>query len=265
MIEVKNNNGIDVSFEDLSYEVKFRKGTKRILHDISGTFKGGNLIAILGPSGAGKSTLLNALSGFVTKGVTGNISVNGKARNLHEFKKMSCYITQDNDLNGLLTVEENMKFAADLKLGNNTSDAIKKDLINNILNIFGLAKIKKSRTSCLSGGQMKRLSVALELISNPMIIFLDEPTTGLDSYSSQRCIEYLQQLAALGKTIICTIHQPSAKLFTLFDQVYVLARGKCLYNGNTDNMVQFLSSIGIPCNIAHNPADYGILKHCFKN
>ncbi|CRK90572.1 CLUMA_CG004274, isoform A [Clunio marinus] len=251
---------VEIYFKDLSYSVQkmFSKTKKEILHKVSGTFPSGNLIAIMGPSGAGKSTLLNALSGYKQKGVSGAVYVNGRVRDLNEFKKSTSYITQDDSLQLLLTVYENMKIAADLKLGKFESDYNKKVRINNILTALGLFDHQLTITERLSGGQKKRLSVALELINNPTVLWLDEPTTGLDSFSCWQMITLLKQLAQQGRTVICTIHQPSAKLFERFDLVYVLAYGQCLYQGHSSKLVPFFQSVNLPCPMFHNPADYAI-------
>ncbi|KAJ8947360.1 hypothetical protein NQ318_002886 [Aromia moschata] len=134
--------------------------------------------------------------------------------------------------------------------------------IDEILQTLGLFKSKKTNTAGLSGGQKKRMSIALELISNPLVMFLDEPTTGLDSSSCMSCVRLLKELARQGRTIVCTIHQPSASLFQLFDQVYVLAAGNCLYQGDTANLITFLQNVGFPCPMFHNPADYVIELAC---
>lgn len=109
---------VEIRFQDLQYRANlgFRKGTKEILHNVHGRFLPSQLIAIMGPSGAGKSTLLDVLSGYRISGVRGAVTVNGRERDLDEFRRVSCYITQDDRLQPLLTVNENMKVAADLKL-----------------------------------------------------------------------------------------------------------------------------------------------------
>jgi ABC-type multidrug transport system ATPase subunit len=108
----------------------------------------------------------------------------------------------------------------------------------------------------LSGGEQKRLSIALELIDNPKIMFFDEPTTGLDSCASTQCILLLKKLAESGRTIICTIHQPSGMIFNMFDYVYAIADGKCIYKGACENLVNFLAELDLICPSTYNPADY---------
>ncbi|XP_017120884.1 ATP-binding cassette sub-family G member 4 [Drosophila elegans] len=255
---------VDMEFRELSLTVKlgFNRGEKEILHNVCGKFPGSQLIAIMGPSGAGKSTLLDALSGFKTTGVDGSILLNGRRRDLPSFRRMSCYITQDDRLQPLLTVNENMHIAADLKLGQTVSYEEKESRIEDILLLLGLYDHDQTLTMRLSGGQKKRLSIAMELINNPTVMFLDEPTTGLDSSSCTKVLELLKKLTSQGRTIICTIHQPTAKLFQIFDQVYVLSAGNCVYQGSTQKLVPFLQTVDLPCPMYHNPADYIIELAC---
>ncbi|XP_046660495.1 ATP-binding cassette subfamily G member 4 [Homalodisca vitripennis] len=254
---------MDVEFRNLTFKVDRgivpffgnRDGGRKILKSVSGRFKAGELSAILGPSGAGKSSLLNAISGLRSKGVTGELLVNGLPKEESKFRKMSCYITQEDLLQPMLTLNELMMFAADLKLSSSTRKE-KKLVVGDIQATLGLSECKYVRTENLSGGQKKRLCIALELINNPSILFLDEPTSGLDNVTTSHTLRLLRTLAHQGRTIVCTIHQPSASLFQLFDHVYVLAAGLCVYQGPTRELVPFLSAAGLRCPTYYNPADF---------
>lgn len=263
-LAMTNRDPVDLQFKDITYTVKlgFNKGKKEILHRVNGKFPAGHLTAIMGPSGAGKSTLLDVLSGYRITGVNGAVYTNGRIRCLDAFRRMSCYITQDDRVQTLLTVLENMQIAADFKLGSTFKAHEKAARIEEILTLLGLYEHQNTISKRLSGGQKKRLSIALELINNPTVMFLDEPTTGLDDHSCYQVVSLLKHLAAQGRTIICTIHQPSARLFQMFEQVYILAMGECLYQGGTEKIVPYLQSINLPCPKYHNPADYIVELAC---
>lgn len=250
---------IDIQFKNLSYEIQtgYGKENKEILKDLSGFFKSGELTAVMGTSGAGKSTLLNILSGFQQERLTGKIDYisNEGKQNLNRHKKHSCYIQQTDCLHGLFTVQESMMMATYLKIGNVTH-TFRQLLIDNILETLSLTKTKNTMVNRLSGGQKKRLSIALELIDNPPIMFLDEPTTGLDSVATLQCISALQNLAKSGRTIICTIHQPSAVIYQMFDYIYLMADGQCMYADMPANTISYFAQQGFQCPKYHNPADY---------
>ncbi|KAG6445703.1 hypothetical protein O3G_MSEX004064 [Manduca sexta] len=264
LTRVPSTDPVDIQFTNITCTVRlgFNKGSKQILHGVNGRLRPKQLVAIMGPSGAGKSTLLDVLSGYRVTGVGGAVFINGRGRIMKRFKKMSCYIQQDDRLQGLLTVSENMALAAQLKLSTKLDKYEKGEVIEDILTNLGLYEHMNTRAGQLSGGQRKRLSIALELINNPLIMFLDEPTTGLDSSSCSQVVQLCQSLAHQGRTIVCTVHQPSASLFALFDHVYILAAGQCLYQGTTKNLVPYLDQAGVPCPMYHNPADYIIELAC---
>ncbi|XP_075161253.1 ATP-binding cassette sub-family G member 1 [Haematobia irritans] len=247
----------DVEFQDVFYTVKQKKnyvqviGERNILNGVSGSFRNGQLSAIMGPSGAGKSSLLNAISGFVTSGVKGHINID---------RKNSCYITQEDNHQTLLTVYELMNLSCDLKLKRNKQQS-KDQYIREILESLNLNHRRNVHANDLSGGERKRLSVALELVANPKIFFLDEPTSGLDEVTAAQCIRLLRSLAQRGHTVVCTIHQPSATIFNYFDNVYVLAKGRCVYQGSPRALVSYLRYAEKECPTYYSPADY-IIELC---
>ncbi|KAH8363989.1 hypothetical protein KR084_001157 [Drosophila pseudotakahashii] len=240
----------DVEFQDVFYTVKERKnfwrvtGERQILNGVSGSFRNGQLSAIMGPSGAGKSSLLNAISGFRRDGVTGSIKIK---------RDNACYITQDDHHQTLLTVEELMNLACDLKLKQRHKKA---EIMTDILENLHLNHRRNVTAEKLSGGERKRLSIALELVDNPNIFFLDEPTSGLDEVTAAQCIRLLQAMAYEGRTIVCTIHQPSATIYNYFDSIYVLAKGHCVYQGSPRATIPFLRLAQLDCPRHYSPSDY---------
>ncbi|XP_043285776.1 ABC transporter G family member 3-like [Venturia canescens] len=253
---------LNLEFHGLSFSVRnglLSKGRRLLLNDISGDFRSGELTAIMGPSGAGKSTLMDILAGFTTTSITGRVAINGRDRDLTAFRRSSAYIMQEDDLQALLTIDEAMRIAAELKLRSTHNEKMQR--IDEILVAMGLSPNRDTRIGSLSGGQRKRVAIALELLNNPPIMFFDEPTSGLDSVSSKQCLSLLNILAREGRTIILSIHQPSATLFNMIDHLHVIAEGNCVYTGGTKALVPFLGKHGLNCPTYYNPADF-LLEVC---
>ncbi|XP_058125823.1 ATP-binding cassette sub-family G member 4-like [Anopheles ziemanni] len=236
--------------------VSYRTNDKEILANISGRFQHGRLVALMGPSGAGKSSLLNALSGAEMFGMIGTVTINGEP--VEENDPRSVYVEQECPLLAFLTVQETMEFAVNMKMPQGSPPSLKGAKVSEILNMVGLDGSRPTVVRNLSGGEQRRLAVAVELITNPPIMLLDEPTSGLDSVSSMQVISHLKSLAMSGRTIICTIHQPASSLFQLFDDVYLLRQGRCLYAGPVENLLPQFARVGLHCPEYYNPADFAL-------
>ncbi|KAI8118946.1 ATP-binding cassette sub-family G member 1 [Lucilia cuprina] len=251
---------VNIEFSNLTYEVPDHKqGMKPILKNINGQFQSKQLSVIMGTSGSGKTTLINLLAGYRINKTSGIININNRPQNLKQFHKMSRYILQHDHVSPHFTVMESMIFAAKLKLNAYFNEDEREEEINKVLNILHLKNQANTKVSKLSGGEKKRLydfCLALELLNIPTVLFLDEPTTGLDEFSAMQCISILRCLVASGRTIICSIHAPSARMFQMFDHVYILADGECVYQGSTTNVLPYVTNIGFECPITYNPADF---------
>ncbi|MFI5219842.1 MAG: ATP-binding cassette domain-containing protein [Bacteroidia bacterium] len=219
---------------------------KKGLHEINFSATTGNLIGIMGGSGAGKSTLLNILNGN-SNPTKGKVTINGI--NIHkEQKKLEGvigYVPQDDLLIEDLTVFQNIFFSSKLCFGN-LSDHEITDKVNRLLETLGLFEIKNlkvgdSLNKMISGGQRKRLNIALELIRKPLVLFVDEPTSGLSSLDSENVMDLLKQLAINGNLVFVVIHQPSSDIFKLFDRLLILdIGGYPVYYGNpSDSLIYF--------------------------
>ncbi|XP_075549332.1 ATP-binding cassette sub-family G member 1-like [Dermacentor variabilis] len=251
----RNFENIKIEWKNLRFKVKSGKGMKTLVDNMSGAARPGTLTAIMGPSGAGKTTLLNLLSGFYDAGYEGEVHINGYVRAPRLFTKQSCYVMQQDRLSPTLTVQEALTMSVELRMP--FLDKVSKmEKVNHSIQGWGLYDCRKTRTSELSGGQRRRLAIAQELVNNPPVVFLDEPTSGLDNVSSLLCVQILKEMAERGHTVICSIHTPSAKIFSHFDLLYMVSKGRCIYNGPVDDLVQFLSRHSLNCPQYHNPADY---------
>eukprot|EP00343_Euplotes_focardii_P008173 CAMPEP_0205821666 /NCGR_PEP_ID=MMETSP0206-20130828/8763_1 /ASSEMBLY_ACC=CAM_ASM_000279 /TAXON_ID=36767 /ORGANISM="Euplotes focardii, Strain TN1" /LENGTH=699 /DNA_ID=CAMNT_0053117321 /DNA_START=14 /DNA_END=2113 /DNA_ORIENTATION=+ len=232
-----------------------------ILDNLSGTVKPGQFLAIIGASGAGKTTFLNYLSGRdPSKNLEkeGSIEINGVDRNKFDYGKYVAYVQQDDVLYQTMTVKECLTFAAEMRLPPSVD---KEERVQSLMESLRLEKAADTKiggplVKGVSGGERKRTSIGVELITDPNLIFLDEPTTGLDSFTAQNVVEVLSSLAASGRTIISTIHQPNSEIFEGFDQLMLMAGGRTLYLNDASKAVQYFTKIGEVCPERTNPADF---------
>jgi ABC-type multidrug transport system ATPase subunit len=293
VVDNHDTNILDVLEEGVSLRLKeFSigiKGTgKYIVHPLSITVPGATLFAIMGGSGSGKTTLLNVLAGRYS----------GASYEMDEsritFSRRQCnvgYVTQSDFLLPHLTVKETLLFTAQLKiaptklpdlLSHRDEDSLRTvsaaevgelyDLVvDDVINDLGLSNQSNSLIGDdgnatgkrgLSGGEKRRVSVALQILTDPEVLCADEPTSGLDSFTAVVVMEKLKQLTTRKKrqiTVICSIHQPRADVFDLFDGVLILTKGgEAVYCGHTRAMVSYFSNKGYPCPTDANPADYCI-------
>ncbi|MDP4267328.1 MAG: ATP-binding cassette domain-containing protein [Bacteroidota bacterium] len=219
--------------DNISY--KFSE-TEYGLRNISITEGAGKLVGIMGSSGAGKTTLLNVLSG-INKPSSGIVTINGINVHSGEIKGIIGYIPQDDLLIEELTVYENLYYNAKLCFKNATDEEVA-DKVIKVLDELGLKEIKDIRVGNplnkkISGGQRKRLNIALEIIREPHVLFVDEPTSGLSSRDSENVMDLLRELALKGNLIFVVIHQPSSEIYKMFDNIIFLDTGGYLiYYGN---------------------------------
>ncbi|XP_041267923.1 broad substrate specificity ATP-binding cassette transporter ABCG2 [Onychostruthus taczanowskii] len=260
--------GSVLTFHNICYHVKtkngflsFRKNTKKeVLRDVNGIMKPG-LNAILGPTGSGKSSLLDILAARKDPcGLSGDILINGAPQPAN-FKCTSGYVVQDDVVMGTLTVRENLKFSAALRLPKSVKEEEKNERVNQIIKELGLSKVADSKVGTqfsrgVSGGERKRTNIGMELITDPAVLFLDEPTTGLDASTANAVLMLLKRMSKQGRTIIFSIHQPRYSIFRLFDTLTLLAAGRVLYHGLAQHAIEYFQSIGYQCEPYNNPADF---------
>ncbi|CAF2502773.1 unnamed protein product [Rotaria sp. Silwood2] len=218
-----------------SISKNFQPKTKRLLHNVSGAITGG-LWAVMGPSGSGKSTLLNTLACRldVNTIVQGEMRLNGAPYDNAELKRIAGYVMQDDLLNGYLTVEETLMFTAELRLPRTLSDCERKVRVDEVLDDLGLKHARNDIIGVqskrgISGSERKRLCVAMQLLNRPQLLFLDEPTTGLDSVTA---LDLLYTLHALARA------------------------GHIIYQGSRKQSTEVFRAAGFPCPLFTNPADH---------
>lgn len=241
--------------------------TQRVLlSGVSGGVRPGQVMAIIGPSGAGKTTLLNLLAGrlmpAVGTSVRGAVTVNGAPRVAATFRHMTAYVEQDDALYAGLTVREQLEFTARLRLPQSTPPNDRAARVEAVLSQLGLSAVADRRVGGgavrgVSGGERKRTSIGMELVTDPQLLLCDEPTAGLDAAAALSVVRTLKTLAVRGrKTVLTTIHQPRGDIFDSFDVVMLLSRGHVMYCGPPSKAVAYFEALSFPCPLKTNVADF---------
>eukprot|EP00013_Stygamoeba_regulata_P015839 CAMPEP_0177682438 /NCGR_PEP_ID=MMETSP0447-20121125/31260_1 /TAXON_ID=0 /ORGANISM="Stygamoeba regulata, Strain BSH-02190019" /LENGTH=612 /DNA_ID=CAMNT_0019191943 /DNA_START=145 /DNA_END=1980 /DNA_ORIENTATION=+ len=235
---------------------------KQILFDVSATVLPGELLAIIGPSGAGKTTLLNILARRTAPSV-GKVLINGQDLPVATFRRTVGYVPQTDALVPSMTVRETLNFYAALKLPRSLSARERSARVNELLEEFGLTHaagtyIGGPTMPGISGGQRRRVSIAIEMLSEPSCLLLDEPTSGLDAATAMTIMHTILGLARTGRTVICTIHQPRSSIWHLFDRFMLLCDGRVVYCGAAKQALGYFEQQGFPCPTFSNPADHFI-------
>ncbi|KAJ1269487.1 hypothetical protein BS78_07G215800 [Paspalum vaginatum] len=239
----------------------------QLLEDVSGAFRPGVLTALMGITGAGKTTLLDVLAGRKTGGyIEGTIKIAGYPKKQETFSRISGYCEQSDIHSPNLTVYESLKFSAWLRLPSNVKPHQRDMFIDEVMSLVELTDLRNCMVGIpgatgLSAEQRKRLTIAVELVASPSIIFMDEPTTGLDARAAAIVMRTVRKTVDTGRTVVCTIHQPSIEIFESFDELLLMKRGgQLIYSGSlgplSSNMIKYFEAIpGVPkINEGQNPA-----------
>eukprot|EP01064_Diplonema_japonicum_P028391 TRINITY_DN4349_c1_g3_i1.p1 TRINITY_DN4349_c1_g3~~TRINITY_DN4349_c1_g3_i1.p1 ORF type:complete len:1333 (+),score=319.36 TRINITY_DN4349_c1_g3_i1:173-4000(+) len=227
----------EFTWSSVGYTVPMGKGNpdKALLTDIDGYCKPGTMVALMGPTGAGKTTLLDVLARRKTAGkMEGGVKINGAVVKNEVFKRVTAYVEQEDLHTPRATVREAVRFSATLRCKRREDAILIADQTVKLLGLDEIADVMIG--SAVTGGgisleALKRVTIAVELVSDPSVLFMDEPTSGLDTEGAMVVMESARQIANQGRTVICTIHQPSRELFSLFDSVLLLHEGRVAYFG----------------------------------
>ncbi|XP_039012083.1 pleiotropic drug resistance protein 3-like [Hibiscus syriacus] len=269
---------ITISFEDVQYFVDTPKQLReqgcsqkrlQLLQDITGAFRPGVLTALMGVSGAGKTTLMDVLSGRKTSGyIEGDIRIGGYPKVQETYARISAYCEQTDIHSPMITVEESVTYSAWLRLPTEIDKNKRLEFVAEVLQMIELDEIKDAfvgipRISGISPEQRKRLTIAVELVSNPSIIFMDEPTSGLDARAAAIVMRVVKNIVDTKRTIVCTIHQPSIDIFEAFDELILMKKGgQVIYSGelgqHSSRLIEYFEGIpGVPkIKENHNPATW---------
>ncbi|CAA3031210.1 ABC transporter G family member 14 [Olea europaea subsp. europaea] len=262
---------IILKFEEIVYKVNYERKNdfcggklsntreKTILNGVTGMVCPGEILAMLGPSGSGKTTLLTALGGRLSGQLSGKITYNFQPFS-GSIKRKTGFVAQDDVLYPHLTVFETLLFTALLRLPKSLAREEKLQHVEHVISELGLSKCRDSMIGGpllrgISGGEKKRVSIGQEMLINPSLLLLDEPTSGLDSTTAKRIINTIKRLASGGRTVVTTIHQPSGRLYSMFDKVVLLSEGCPIYYGPASTASDYFSSIGFSTSISVNPAE----------
>ncbi|XP_066355710.1 ABC transporter G family member 41-like [Miscanthus floridulus] len=258
---------LTISFQDVNYYVDtpaemreqgYMERKLQLLHNITGAFQPGVLSALMGVTGAGKTTLLDVLAGRKTGGVIeGDIRVGGYPKVQQTFARISGYCEQTDIHSPQITVGESVAYSAWLRLPTEIDSKTRDEFVNQVLETIELDSIRDALVGIpgingLSTEQRKRLTIAVELVSNPSIIFMDEPTSGLDARAAAIVMRAVKNVANTGRTVVCTIHQPSIDIFEAFDELMLMKKGgQLIYAGSLGHhscmLIQYLQAIpGVP-------------------
>ncbi|XP_021800492.1 ABC transporter G family member 39-like isoform X5 [Prunus avium] len=231
---------LSITFNEIRYAVDMPKEMKaegitedrlELLKGVSGAFRPGVLTALMGVSGAGKTTLMDVLAGRKTGGyIEGSIIVSGYLKKQETFARISGYCEQTDIHSPHVTVYESLVYSAWLRLPPEVDSPTRKMFIEEVMELVELTSIREALVGLpgvngLSTEQRKRLTIAVELVANPSIIFMDEPTSGLDARAAAIVMRTVRNTVDTGRTVVCTIHQPSIDIFDAFDELFLLKRG----------------------------------------
>ena len=255
-----------LTWEDVCYDVPVQSGTLRLLKNVFGYVKPGELTALMGASGAGKTTLLDVLANRKNIGViSGERLIDGMPPGT-DFQRGTSYAEQLDVHEGMQTVREALRFSAELRQPYETPVEEKYAYVEEIIALLEMEDIADAiigeAESGLAVEQRKRVTIGVELAAKPqLLLFLDEPTSGLDSQSAFNIVRFLRKLAAAGQAILCTIHQPNASLFENFDRLLLLQRGgETVYFGDIGRdahvLRDYFRKYGADCPADANPAEW---------
>ncbi|GAA6018066.1 hypothetical protein JCM10207_006069 [Rhodosporidiobolus poonsookiae] len=265
---------VDVAVDNLCLVVRRRgfgsgrdKAEKVILEDVTARFPAGQVSVIMGPSGAGKSSLLQILAGRLSAGAfsdfssTGAITLNGSLFD-SSLASLVAFVQQEDDHHlPALTVRETLRYAARLRLKDRSSSECD-SRAEEVLRMLGLKACADNMVGGelvkgISGGEKRRLSLAVELLSDPAVLYADEPLSGLDAFTAQNVMQTLRDLATAGRTVVVSVHQPRSDIWRLFDNVLLLVKGGfTAYSGPTDGILKTFEASGQKCPEDFNPADF---------